>query len=128
MKLRSYSKIYSLGHHYLEELLLDDVCVSEKIDGCAREGTLVMTPTGDTAIEELKVGNTVITFNHSTNCTEVEVVMGISCKHNNNDWYEVILETGETITLTGNHYVWVEGLQTYRQGKALNQGDVVLLF
>ena len=31
--MRSYPKIYNLGHKYLEELFLDDVLIEEKIDG-----------------------------------------------------------------------------------------------
>lgn len=33
MHLPSYPKIYALGHKAIEELLHDDVCVQEKVDG-----------------------------------------------------------------------------------------------
>jgi len=33
MKLRSYSKIYNMGHSAIKDLFLDEVIIEEKIDG-----------------------------------------------------------------------------------------------
>jgi intein/homing endonuclease len=66
-------------------------------------------------------------YNHETSQEEMVDILAHSVKSNNNDWYELELEDGKTITLTGNHKVYLPELDCYRRVEDLKGDEVFLL-
>ncbi|MCK9574819.1 MAG: hypothetical protein M0R51_02445 [Clostridia bacterium] len=69
----------------------------------------------------------VLTYNVNTELEEFQYVMNWSILDNIGDWYELELEDGKTLILTGNHRVWLVDLQCYRKVNDLKEGDDFLL-
>lgn len=46
---------------------------------------------------------------------------------NDGEWYEIELENGETLLITGNNPVWMPELNCYRRTDELKVGDVLLI-
>jgi hypothetical protein len=46
---------------------------------------------------------------------------------NNNDWYEIELDTGDLLKLTGNHKIWCVDLNAYRAVQDLRGDEIFLL-
>jgi hypothetical protein len=101
-----------------------------KLDGCCDENTILFTEDGNKTIKEicdtLYVGK-VLGYNHKTSQEEMVDILAHSVKSNNNDWYELELEDGKIITLTGNHKVYLPELDCYRRVEDLIGDEVFLL-
>lgn len=76
------------------------------IDECFDGGTMIDTPTGKKFIKDVQSGDLIYTLNESTNKVEIDTVveryenMTIS---SGEDMYELIMDTGDVIRVTGNH-------------------------
>lgn len=97
---------------------------------CVHEDVKVLTENGPLKIKdicdnELKIN--VWSFNHQTEELELKPVTSYSIQSQSDDWYEIKLETGESITLTGNHLVWLPDLESYRRVDQIEVGDFFLL-
>lgn len=109
------------------------VIVTEKLDGenCLDEDTLIQTNCGVKKIKEicdLKLNAKVLSFNHEINETEYQQIENHFINESKNDeWYEIELENNVKLKLTGNHKIWINNLNCYRQVKDLI-GDEDLYF
>lgn len=107
------------------------VIVTEKLHGCVLKGTIVNTlEYGDMVIEDIvdpKLKCHVKTLNISTNEVEYSKVDDWYFYPNDTDWYEVELDDGTLITITGNNPVWMPELKCYRKVENLVSGDYLLL-
>jgi hypothetical protein len=113
--------------------------IQRKYDGCLHYDSLVEFDDG--RIEKIgdvvnqKMRGKVKCYNITTEEVEFKEIdnwmVNLSDKdtryENNNNWYEIELETGETIRLTGNHRVWVESLKCYRRVDTLKGNEFLLL-
>lgn len=100
-----------------------------KYDGCCHEDMILCTEDGKKTIKEIvdtKYSGKVLSFNHENQTTEYNNIVGHSVMSNNNDWYEIELDTGELLKLTGNHKIWCVNLNAYRAVRDL-QGDEIFL-
>ena len=122
-----FDKFGNYGEGYCPEIDWATARVQQKIDGCCDAEVKLITKTGEKAIKEIVEGEEVLTFNFEKGQAEFNVVRATSEKPNNDDWYEIELENGQKIKLTGNHRVWVENLKCYRQVKDL-KGDEEVKF
>ena len=109
---------------------IEDAFVENKLDGCCSEETLILSQNGPITIRELcekKEKVKILAFD--TNLMEFVFteIIAFSVKNNNNDWFEIELENGNTIKLTSEHYVWLADLKCYRMVKDLKEGDYILL-
>ena len=91
---------------------------SEKLHGCLHADTLITTKEfGEISISSIiddNINCSVLTFNHDKNVTEWGIIKNrIAIDDPSKEWYEVETDTGETLTLTGNHEIWIESKQTY---------------
>jgi hypothetical protein len=103
--------------------------ITEKVDGCLYENTLIITDSGEKTIKEIcdsKYKGKVKSFDIELNEVIWDKISNHSIRPNNNDWYEIELYNGEKIKLTGNHRVWIPALNCYRMVKNLC-GDEELL-
>jgi len=104
--------------------------VLEKLDGCLDETTILITEVGEKSIKEIcdtKYSGKVLSYDIEKNEIVFDEILAHSVKNNINNWYEIEMENGETIKLTGNHRVWLPKLSCYRKVEDLSEGDEVLI-
>lgn len=97
--------------------------VTEKLDGCLVEGTQISTPGGNIAVENINVGDKIISFNHDTSLEEESIVTGVLHREVESAWYEIETDDGSVLTVTANHPVFVTGINCYRRADQLKIGD-----
>ena len=113
-----FFKFGNFSESYVPDIDWSSAFVSQKLDGCVSYDTLIKTTVGDISIEEIcKNPNNyeVLTVNHQTNRIEANKIEAVDIKPNIDNWYEVVLENGTKLTVTGNHKIWCENLQCYRR-------------
>lgn len=101
-----------------------------KMDGCAHEDTIIQTNIGPKTIRELcetQPNCLALTFNVQTQKFEYNQIEGYFIQENNDDWYELTLEDGTSVKLTGNHKIWIPALSCYRRVDQLNGDEEFLL-
>lgn len=107
------------------------VIVTEKLDGeCLSEATLIDTDRGKVSIKEICKNISdyqVISFNQSNGSVEFKPIVDFFIKENDNNWYELKLENGDTIVATGNHKVFIPSLGCYRAVQDLNGDEEFLV-
>lgn len=129
----SYKKFYNWGekpHLSPPPTSLKGAHLIEKVDGCLHADTLLNTDSGTKTIKEIcesKFSGKVLVFCHKTKKQKYSKIISHSVKSNNGDWYELELENGNTIKLTGNHKVWLPDLECYRRVDELEVGVNFLL-
>jgi len=110
----------------------EQVVASEKIHGCADYNTIVET----LEFGPIKIGDLITqkpavcyvkSYDIASNELVYERVEGYSVQPNNDDWYEIEVEDGRVIKLTGNHPVWLPKLNCYRQVSDLIGDEIVLI-
>lgn len=109
-----------------------EVMIGEKLDGenCLSENSIIQTEDGPKIIKwicDTKYSGKVLSYNVDTEQKEYQKILNWSILENNNDWYEIEIETGEIIILTSNHYVYLPKLYCYRRVKDLKENDEILL-
>lgn len=119
--------------HYLrnEHLIGDDetIIVTQKLHGCVDKNTLIETDMGVKTIGEIvdnKLQVKVKSMNVETNEVVFSEIEDFYLLKDDGEWYEIELEDGRTITITGNNPVWLPDLGCYRRVDELN-GDENLL-
>lgn len=104
---------------------------TEKLDGCLDEKTLLETEEGIKTIKEIcesKYSGKVKTFNLVTQKEEFRKILGHYIKEStNHQWFEIELENGIKIKITGNHEVWLPKLLCWRRVDELTGGEEFLL-
>lgn len=104
--------------------------ILEKLDGCCDETTILITEDGEKTIREIcetEYTGKVLGFNHDSEKECMTNIIAHSIQENNNDWYELELDDGKTIKLTGNHMVWLPDLNCYRRVDKLKGNENFLL-
>jgi hypothetical protein len=114
----------------------EDVALSEiEFDGigvhCFAKGTLVATPDGEVAIENLGIGNIVLSYNEISRKTEAAAITAVASQQHNN-LYELNF-SGTTMVVTDDHPFFYAG-QYYSvkrnhlyglQTQELHQGQLI---
>jgi hypothetical protein len=127
-----FKKFMNLGEKPSFEPIDDytDLEFIRKMDGCCDENTILYTEYGTKTIKEVcesEFAGKVKGFCHDRK-EEIWVdVLAHSIKTNLNNWYELELEDGKKIKLTGNHKVWLPELNCYRAVEDLKENEVFLL-
>ena len=125
-----FRRFFNHGEGCVDCVDFSTASIQEKLDGCCDESTIVITENGKKTIKEIcetTEDKTVLAYNHETSNIEYDKIVGRSIKTRLNDWYEIELETGEKLKLTGNHRVWCENLQCYRQVKNLSGKEILTI-
>ena len=113
-----FNKFFNYGEQYADDVDWHTAYVTEKLDGCVSFDTKVKTTIGDVDMAEICANPSkyeVLTFNHDTNEIEANKVDAVSIKDSADNWYEIELENGKKLTVTGNHRIWCENLHCYRR-------------
>lgn len=105
--------------------------VTEKLDGCLDGNTIIETETGHMTIRDICETNysgKVKSYNVETDCVEYRKVKNVFINTpSSHQWYNIALENGTEIKLTGNHRVWLPELLCWRRVDDLNGDEVFLL-
>jgi hypothetical protein len=94
------------------------VYVTEKLDGCLHEDTLIKTEHGDKTIKEIvhsKYEGNVYSYNVNTNKLELKPILNHFNNGDSDNWYELEFENGETLKVTGNHQIWIPNINQYKR-------------
>lgn len=104
---------------------------TEKVHGCVDRKTVVDTlEEGPIAIGEIvdnKLPLHIKTYNTELNTVEFIQPEAYYLKENHGDWYEIELENGSTIQITGNNPIWLPLLECYRRADEIQVGDTFLV-
>lgn len=128
---RAFDKFFNLGESNAHSINWMKATAQEKKDGCLHCGTLILTNKGNILIEEIVKNISlykILTYDYETEKIEESEIIEYQVKENNNDWYEIELENGVKVKLTGNHKVWIENLKCYREVKFLTERDEILFY
>lgn len=137
-KVKKYESVMFPKHidtsHLMKHLgdidLNDNIVITEKLHGCVEENTIVETlEFGEITIGEVvnnKLECHIKAFDTLTNEIIFVPVNAFYKIENDGEWYEIELEDGKTITITGNNPVWLPNEKCYRRVDELN-GDELLL-
>ena len=109
----------------------DTVSITVKNHGCVEKNTIVNTMEyGDKTIGEIvdnKVNCHIKAYDTDTNEIVYVPIDNFYTIPNDGEWYEIELENGKKITITGNNPIWLPELGIYRRVDELN-GDEKILF
>lgn len=107
------------------------VVISEKVEGCLEYNTKVHTREfGILSIGEIVEKNIechVRSFDTTTSTETWEKVIKWWSKEDNGDWYIIETDDGNTLTVTGNHYIWMPEISCWRMVKDIVIGDTLLI-
>lgn len=107
-----------------------EVVVTEKMDGenCLDENTVIETQIGPKTIEEICESNNeymALSYDISANKNIFNPIIQTRILEESDDWYEIVTECGQVLTVTGNHLIWAENKKKYIKVSDLI-GDEVL--
>jgi len=109
-----------------------EVVVTVKMDGenCLDGNTLLTTRNGQRTISDICNSAEpveVLSFNHEIGKQEWKTISQRRVLPNSGDWYEIELEDGRIIKLTGEHRIWCKNLNCYRMVKDLDGTEEILI-
>lgn len=130
--MQSFSRFFNYGENLeiTKEFDFSKAIALSKIDGCCHESTKIITENGEKTIKELcenRFNGLILGYNVEEQKVKWAKVQGHSIQEEDGEWYEIELEDGTKITLTGNHYVWIPELNCYRKVKDLTGKEGFLL-
>jgi hypothetical protein len=105
----------------------------QKLDGCLSGDTLIELEDGRIItigeVVQQKINCKVKIYNVNSNQVEYKTITAYMENENNKgfQWFELELEDGKKIKLTGNHPVWLPDLRCYRRVDQLKGHENVLL-
>lgn len=129
---RPLTKFFNLGER--EATRVDNLDwskvtrVMDKRDGCCDAETVLVTADGHMTIKEVcdtKYLGLVLGWNHISQEVHWTPILGYKVQPNNDDWYELEMENGVKVKLTGNHLVWCINRSEYVRVDQLTTEDEV---
>ena len=113
-----FNKFFNYGESHAATIDWASAYVTQKLDGCVSFDTMVKTTVGDVPMKDIcdhPDKYQVLTFNHDSNEIEPNSIDAVSVKDSIDNWYEIELDDGRKLTVTGNHKIWCENLHCYRR-------------
>lgn len=105
--------------------------ITEKMEGCVDGSTLIDTlEYGILRIDKIvkeKLFVHIKSFDFETNEIVYSMIEEHFFKPNDLDWYEIELENGISLIITGNNPVWMPKYNCYRRTEELKDGDILLI-
>lgn len=102
----------------------------EKLDGCLNENIQLETEDGIKTIKDIcenKYNGKIKSFDIFNNEIFYDNIIDYSIQENINNWYEIELENGHKLLLTGNHKIWIPSLMCYRSVTDLTGDEEILI-
>lgn len=108
-----------------------EVVITQKLDGeCVDGETILETDRGSMKIQQIVESSDtlrVLCYDENSNTTKLSEVVGKFVKEESAEWYEIEMDDGSTLRVTGNHRLWLPHLKCYRRVDELLEGEYVLL-
>jgi hypothetical protein len=110
--------------------------MSRKIDGCLHGDTIIEFKDGRKLkireVVDKKINGSVKSYNVQTKKIEYKPIKDWmvnlqDVNQDNNEWFEIELENGAKVILTGNHRVWLPELKCWRRTDELIGGEILLI-
>lgn len=107
-----------------------------KLDGCVSGETLIKLENGEVkTIKELfdfQLKGKILSFNQKKNRNQYKKILGvfkngIDMNEKSHKWYEIELDNGIKIKVTGNHLIYMPTHRCWRRVDELNNSDEVLV-
>ena len=130
----------SFRHHYDTQMWAknvhqftpeDEVDITVKVHGCVEANTIINTlEYGDLTIKEIvdkKLKCKIKSYDIEKNEIVYVSIDDYYLLKNDGEWYEVELEDGRKLLITGNNPVWMPELNCYRRTDELKIGDTLLI-
>jgi hypothetical protein len=95
---------------------------------CLSGDTIINTEDGPMTIKDIcetKYTGNVLSYNIILDQNEMNKINSHSIQNNNNDWYEIELESGKTIKATGNHRIWMPEIKCFREVRELLGNEII---
>jgi len=109
----------------------DLISITNKLHGCVHENTDIETlEFGILKIKEIvdkKIKCHIKSFDTTTKEIVYVPIDDYYYKKNDGDWFEIELENGQKIIITGNNPVWMPELNCYREVYDLKENDILLV-
>ena len=108
----------------------DLIHISAKVHGCVEANTPIKTSEGVFTIKQIveeRMPVQIEAFDIETNQKVFVPIDDYYTIPNDGDWYEIELEDGRILKITGNNPVWLPELNCYRKAELLNIGDSLLI-
>jgi len=100
-------------------------------DGCLDRNSILEFEDGSfETIEDVvknKTSKKVKSYNHEEEKIEFKEIENYFINQNEEDWYEIELDNGKRIKLTGNHQIFETKSKKYIRAKEIKEGDVLLI-
>lgn len=107
------------------------IIITEKLHGCVTGDTIIDTlELGKIKIKEIVENRLDVRIKAMDTNTNEIVYVPIDNYYflaNDGEWYEIELEDGKKITITGNNPVWLPDLNCYRRVDELDGGEYLLI-
>lgn len=100
------------------------------VDECVNGDTLILTPTGEKKIKDIKEGELVISYNEKTKSFEPNKVLEVHQNHNSSKNAKMLrleLEDGKILELTENHPVYTKNRGWVRAGELNEEDDIEVI-
>ena len=126
-----FFKFGNYGESYCPEIDWESAVITEKRDGCVSCDTLILTKEGNIRIDEIIKDPKkyhILTFNHINDCIEEDEIEAFSIQDSIDNWYEIELENGYKLKVTGNHLIWCDNLKCYRRVDELDGNEELLIY
>jgi RNA ligase (TIGR02306 family) len=118
------------NHYKFNNLPYGELCtVTRKIDGCLSDDTIIITEDGYMTIKDIvetKYNKKVLSYDIENKQPVFCSIVNHMVRKNLNNWYKIIMDSGEELIITGNHRIWVDNLNCYRSVEDL-VGDEIFL-
>ena len=110
--------------------------ISRKLDGCLYKDSLIEFENGDVlTIKEVvdnQMDGNIKSYNTNNGKIEYKPITNWmvnldDISDDNTQWFEIELEDGKLITLTGNHRIWIPELRCWRRADDLNGSETILV-
>lgn len=105
--------------------------VTEKCHGCLDYNAIVVTKEhGEMKIGDIvtnKIECHVLSYNLQKGIQEWKPIIDFSKKKDKRQWYKITLENGKTLTVTGNHRIWLPEISCWRKVEDLKGDEEILL-
>lgn len=107
----------------------EGLMVQTKLNGCLSPDTKITTNIGDIPIDEIvkkQIDCLVLSFNESIGKHEFKPIKHFmdNCQ-SKTEFYEIILENGQILCITGEHQIYMPILRCWRDAKDLSVGDIL---
>ena len=97
------------------------------IDECIRKDTILSTLKGDTKIQDIRVGDMVLSYNLITKINEYKQVRRVITNTNNQDFIKITSADNKIVTVTVNHKVYTANRGYIRADQLTLNDDIITL-